>query len=232
MERGNSGKLIAIVALVIGVVGLSVGFAAYSSTLNITSNANVEVTNSNDWNVGFGDATEMAGTTVATAKTVNGTTSSSNNGTLRMQKYTLEQGTAATLQNTNGSSVTYAFKIRNDGSIAANLGSIASQGITCRYNPNATGRTLEGDETSSIGKQVTPNADAEIANCANLFDVTLTINGTDYNLKSLPQSFTGTIAAGASVDASLTIARNNATSVIVDGDFIVTLGDTTVVYGS
>ena len=39
MERDRSGKVIAIVALLVGVVGLTIGFAAFSNTLTIQSSA-------------------------------------------------------------------------------------------------------------------------------------------------------------------------------------------------
>lgn len=46
MERNKKTKVIAIVALIIGVIGLSIGFAAFSSILNIQSSANVKPDNS------------------------------------------------------------------------------------------------------------------------------------------------------------------------------------------
>ena len=42
MERDRSAKIIAIVALCIAIVGLSIGFAAFSSNLTISSSANVK----------------------------------------------------------------------------------------------------------------------------------------------------------------------------------------------
>ena len=41
MEKNRTVQLIAILALVVGVVGLSIGFAAFSNTLKIKSNATV-----------------------------------------------------------------------------------------------------------------------------------------------------------------------------------------------
>ena len=39
MEKDRGGKVIAIVALLVGVVGLTIGFAAFSNTLTIRSEA-------------------------------------------------------------------------------------------------------------------------------------------------------------------------------------------------
>ena len=73
------------------------------------------------------------------------------------------------------------------------------------------------------------------ADCQTMFDATLTIDGTDYDLNDLTNaSYTGkTIAAGSSVNATLTISATGvAPSTAVDGDFVVTLGNTTVNYAS
>ena len=230
MEKSNSGKIIAVIALVIGVIGLSIGFAAYTSVLNISANANVEVDGA-AWDVGFANtAGTMASLTTPTV--VNGT-GVTNAGSMNMLKYTLSQGTAATLSNTAGSSVTYAFKIKNAGTIAATLKSISSAGITCAYNSSASDRTLEQDATPNTGKTITAESGTIAqADCNTMFNVTLTINGTDYDLKNVG-TVSGTIAAGGAVDASLTIAATGtAPSTAVDGDFVVTLGATTVNYAS
>ena len=64
MEKDRGTKAIAIVALLIGVVGLSVGFAAMSSTLTIESSADV-APSENDFTVQFStSSTTIAGTTV------------------------------------------------------------------------------------------------------------------------------------------------------------------------
>ena len=52
MERDRSAKIIAIVALCVAVVGLSIGFAAFSNNLTIKSNATV-TPNQNDFDVNF-----------------------------------------------------------------------------------------------------------------------------------------------------------------------------------
>ena len=55
MEKNRSAQVIAIVALVVGVVGLSIGFAAFSSVLNIQTSANVKP-DSSTMNVDFSSA--------------------------------------------------------------------------------------------------------------------------------------------------------------------------------
>lgn len=46
MERNRKVQVIAIVALIVEVIGLSIGFAAFSSILNVQSSANVKPYNS------------------------------------------------------------------------------------------------------------------------------------------------------------------------------------------
>ena len=77
MEKGNGSKIIAVVALVLAVAGLSVGFAAYTSTLNISSTANASI-GSNLWNVGFGSASAMYSLTTPTS--LSGTLSEKTDG--------------------------------------------------------------------------------------------------------------------------------------------------------
>ena len=93
MEKNQNGKIIAIVALVIGVVGLSLGFAAFTTTLNITSVDDVAV-DSGNWNVGF----STSGTYIVTGTgTVNGVdNTSASNGVVNVTKYTIAQNTNAT----------------------------------------------------------------------------------------------------------------------------------------
>ena len=65
MEKDRSGKIIAIVALFVAVVGLSLGFAAFTTSLTIDTAANV-TSNSSNWNVGFSvDGTNIADVSTA-----------------------------------------------------------------------------------------------------------------------------------------------------------------------
>lgn len=50
MERQRQIKILSIIALVVAIVGMSLGFAAFSATLNISSSASV-TPNSDDFNV-------------------------------------------------------------------------------------------------------------------------------------------------------------------------------------
>ena len=227
MEKNNDSKVIAIIALVIAVAGLSIGFAAFSTTLNIGSTANVEVGN-DEWNVGFAANSEMAPLDRANAQTVNGQTAGENNGVAKLMKYTFYQDTPATISTTAGSKVEYSFNIKNAGRINAQLASITFGDLTCEYIANAADRT-ERDEANLGTTYSAGTGTISSEDCAKMFNVSLSIDNSVYTKTS--QTFTNTINAGDSAPVKLTIeATGTAPTTIPNGDFTVTLGNTTVNY--
>jgi hypothetical protein len=231
MEKERGSKLIAVIALVLAVAGLSIGFAAFSSTLNITTNSNVSVSGDN-WDVGFSpNGSTMAAKTTAEASTITGS-GVTNAGTMKLMKYTLYPDTAATISTTANEAVTYSFYIKNAGNIDAVLDSISFGSLTCAYNTSASDRTIDQD-ASNVGatQSATSNGTISNADCATMFNVKLTIDGTDYTPSS--SSFNNTITHGQNVAASLTITSTGSTpTTLPTGDFVVTLGATTVNYKS
>ncbi len=141
MERERSGKVIAIATLLVAIVGLSLGFAAFSTTLNITSSADVPI-DASVWKVGFSTVNNAV-----TAGTVNGQTNSGNNGTLNLTQFVISQGTKAQLATTNGSKVEYDFYIVNDGSLDAYLNSVTMGTISCAYASSVTPRVTDDGHT-------------------------------------------------------------------------------------
>ena len=242
MEKNQNGKIIAIVALVIGVVGLSLGFAAFTTTLNISTVANVEVNGSN-WDVGF----STNGTTiedVTTAGTKGGVDNTSTaNGQVDVTKYTISQsaGQNAVLHTTSGSFVTYTVNILNNGSLTAYLDSVnftSPYPLSCAP-ASGTGSVIEGVATAgtySSGGNSTAISDAD---CNAMFDVSLTIGGTEYTPTST--SFSGSIAAKTGTTPGSTTAvlklaynaTNGATAAAaLDGDIVVTVPSISVIYTS
>ena len=60
MEKGRKIKILSIIALVVSIIGMTLGFAAFSSTLTISSSASV-TPNASDFNFvvyGIGDDVE------------------------------------------------------------------------------------------------------------------------------------------------------------------------------
>jgi hypothetical protein len=233
MERERSGKVIAIATLLVGILGLSLGFAAFATRLDISSEAEVAV-DASVWKVGFSTVNNAV-----TAGTVSGQTDSETNGALGLTQFVIEQTTNANLNTTNGSKVEYDFYIVNDGSLDAYLNSVTMGNITCAYNEGVGPKVTDsGHTTISEGTGTISPAD-----CQKLFGATLTIgevNYTDGQTVTTGFGNTNKLAKPSGsptyVAAKLTIAyKNNSLSTVSDahnGDFIVTLGDSSVVYGS
>lgn len=138
MEKERGAKVIAIVALLIAVVGLTVGYAAYSSTLTINGTANVDPAS---WKVNFGYKTgdSLTGTikghaTETTAPTLADTTISGFDVTLKAP----------------GDSVTYNFLIKNSGTLNAKLANFTMGTLTCA--PNASSSISQEDATRLCGE--------------------------------------------------------------------------------
>ena len=239
MERERSGKVIAIATLIVGIIGLSLGFAAFSTTLNITSSADVPV-DASVWKVGFSNVQTSI---PASAVTVNGQTNSANNGTLSLTQFVISQTTNAELSTTNGSKVEYDFYIVNEGDLDAYLNSVTMGNLSCAYKTSVSPRVTDDGHTSITGGTGTISDN----DCRALFEATLTINSTTSftNGQSSSSGF-GTTAQLAKpsgdpkvatyVPAKLTIAyKNDSLSSVTNapnGDFTVSLSDSTVVYGS
>lgn len=233
MER-NNGKVIAIVALVVAVIGLSLGFAAFSTQLSITSEANV--TTGNNWNVGFG-TTSSAIVSTSTTQAATGT----NTGVLNVTKFTLSQNTNATLNFTDTKSVVYDLFIVNQGGATAYLDNVTFSNpiVTCT-NASATASSLiegqAGAGTYTTGGNTTTLTPEQ---CNSLFGVTLRIGSTaqDDYISTTTGITNKSIAAGDSVPVKLTIAYKDdstaqALAATLDGDIVVTVGTITVGYKS
>ena len=235
MERNNGGRLLAIVALVVAVAGLSLGFASFTTSLRIDTAANV-TTGTNNWNVGF-STDGLAIEDVSTARTV-AANESGNAGIIDVTKYTIAQNTNATLSTTTGSSVSYNLSVLNKGSLTAYLDSVNfdNVAITCTSAPASAAQLYEGEEGAGSTRTNANSNAISNSDCAKMFGVTLSIGGTTYS--STPASISSsTIAAGGSAPVVLTVAYKDdadarAVAATLDGDIVVTLGSISVVYTS
>lgn len=251
MEGKGNGKIIAIVALVVAVVGLSLGFAAYTTYLRIEGTANVDTSTLANWNVGFssdGNNIEALNGT-NTVNGVNVTTGhTTDGGAITVKKYSVTQASPATLAPVSGSSVSYTFHVLNKGSVDATLGDVTfnQYPVTCAYVP-ATGNAstdeqwvpneYENNTTEPYAgtkRSTTGTGTISPEDCNAMFDVTLSLNGTDYSAST---TGSGTLAkASGDHTAILTIAynaTNGATAAAkLDGDVVVTINPIGVVYTS
>ena len=246
MEKNGNSKVIALVALFVAVVGLSLGFAAYSTSLQISAASDVKP-NDNNWNVGFStDGLDIENVTTARTKTGVNADNTLAGGTVDVTKYTIGQtsGANATLKTVYGSQVTYSLSLLNKGSIPAYLDSVdfSNVALTCT---NATGSnnwtTIEG--TENAGSQMGGGNTTTISNedCAKMFDLTVSIAGTEYS-SSYSGTYSHTLPAktGTAPVIVKLAYKGNATgnaeadtiAATLDGDITVSAGNITVVYVS
>ena len=213
MEK-NNGKVIAIVALVVAVVALSVGFAAFSDTLTIDGNANVSAAANpfDDSTNGLAYSTQnptcyktgATSTTLGTPGTASGDTWS---------------GISVPLSSANPS-ITCTATVLNSTSYDAYLTKIST--------PNNNG---DGLTCSSSGANATTNA----ANVCNGAQVTVTIgsNTATINKDGLtePGSYTASVSkSGGTATVTVTISYNS--SALTDEDVTVTIPTITHAYSS
>ena len=235
MEKNNGGRILALVALVVAVAGLSLGFAAFSTSLKVDTAANV-TSGTTNWNVGFSaNGTDIAD--LSTATTVDAS-DSTNPGVIDVTKYTIAQHTNATLSTTAGSSVSYELSVLNKGSIDARLDSVnfGDVTVTCQNASGSSSRVIEGQANAGTSSRGGNTSTISNADCAKMFGASLTLGSTTYT-KDTAAITPLTINANNGVSATLTLSYLNtadaqAVAARLDGDIIVRVGSITVGFTS
>ena len=121
MEKNRNAQVIAIVALVVAVLGLSVGFASFSNVLNIQASANVKP-DSDTMNVDFSSSIDSV--------TVAEITPTATPNSIVTTNATIDNSADPTISNLSatftepGQSVVYKFYAYNAGELNAYLKSI------------------------------------------------------------------------------------------------------------
>ena len=236
MERDRGGKVIAIVALLIGVVGLTIGFAAFSNTLTIQSEAAV-TPDASLFNVDFSNENAANTTAVSTG----GVSPSLSPST----PVTGFSGSTATIDNANssgpvisnlkatftapGQSVTYEFYTKNIGELKAYLNSVNIANVTGQSSTKVCTKVTEG---KSSDQQAT---DSLVAAACNGISLSFTLGTESFSSTTARSGFTTATAhdlnSTASEKVTIVIAYA-ANSAQADGDFSVAFGDIQLVYGS
>ena len=208
MEKERQSKVLAIVALVVAVAGLSLGFAAFSQTLSITSLADVTPNKGEVFVVEFeGDSTNTVagvgseGATAEAATIENGTTLS---------------GIKAHFT-APGQTVTYTFKAANNGAIEAFLNKVT---FTAAETAKCTAKA--GDN----GASATTMARA----CGNI-TVKVSVGGTEFSTTQ-DVSNTHSLAVGDDETVIVTITYGGTPAEQADGDFDVNLGSISLKYSA
>ena len=236
MEKDRRARVIAIAALLVGVVGLSLGFAAFTNTLTISSSAEVTVDDST-FNVDFStqSASVQGGTVTPTLSPASGEPAAFTGANATIDNTPAGAPTITGLHATfakPGETVTYTFYTKNAGAIKAYLTSVNFANVS---GESATKKCTAKTVTSPA----TPATDSLVQAACNGISLTVALGPT-----GSAESFTATKARAAFTTATahdleadayeqvvVTIAYA-ANSAQADGDFDVAFGDVTLNYSS
>ncbi len=211
MNDNKGYRIIALVALLLGVAGVTLGYAAFSNTLTISSSAEV-TPDPSTFNVDFSTSDSAV-----VANAITPTLSPASNG---------PTGTNATINNTNaptvsnikatftepGQEVTYSFYAYNAGEYIAYLNSISFVGNkTCTADTGTT-QALVNTACTGISLSVRVGSEAE----------------TTTDVTSISSHSLG-INNGEAVIVKISYDSNAGRA---DGDFDVTLPDIVLTYDS
>lgn len=209
MENNKTFKIISIVALILGVVGVTLGYAAFSSTLKIESSAEVNPNGSN-FNVDFSSSnSSVVDNDITPTFSANVTGFSASDAEIDNSGNPVISNLHATFTEP-GQRVTYTFYAYNAGQYLAYLNSIVFTGNkTCTARTNTNQGLVDTACTGiTLSVQVT-GINATTTSIASITDHTLAIGAAD----------------------TITVVIDYATgSGRADGDFDVTFPDITLTY--
>lgn len=214
MEKDRGTKTMAIVALMVAVVSLSVGFAAFSSALNVSSSATVSPV-ATTFNVDFSSSSSGVETNSITP-TVTGDATATN-ATISNTGDPTITGLAATFT-APGQSATYTFYAYNAGEYLAYLNSItfanASGGSSFRVCTAGDGAT-----------------DTLVQAACDDISVSIKVGSESATTGSVASIAGHSLAVGAGEEIVVTISYASDGD-RADGDFTVAFGDITLKYDS
>ena len=174
MEQNRGFRALAIVALCISVIGLSIGFAAFSQTLTINGTGTLK---GNTWKVIFDD---LVTPTIGNGNLVGDTTS------------TEAINVAGTTFTFNvelffpGDKVVYDFKVKNTGTIDAKITAVSLTGVT-----DAAAKKINYTLTYADGTAIAQN---DVLNAGDDEDLKLTVefdsSATSADLPTTDWAFT------------------------------------------
>lgn len=202
MRNNSTSKYVIVFALLVSVAAISIGFAAFTSTLTIKAGATVQGPSTN-FNVSLSKSS-TAVSTGAVTPTVSGATGG--NATLSA---TTISNLQATFTNVN-QSVTYKFYAYNAGQFLAYLNSVSIGTKTCTAG-SGTNQTYVDSACNGIELSVKVGANTYTSSNMNIASHTLAVGNAE------------------EVEVKIEYKAGSATA---DGDFTVAFGDTVLTYGS
>lgn len=203
-------KKLTLTALIIAVLSLSIGFAAFSNSLNIKSSANVNP-NEDDFGVVFSKEKDSVVDGKVVVASQNTTGNESGVGTIVNNAGAPEISGLSAEFTAPGQQVVYEFYVKNVGSYNAYLTELifgdGKSFITCTPSSDATKDLVD---KACEGIKVFVN----IENESKVFTSDTLVNTLDNHM----------ISKGASEKVTVTLSYLEG-SEVADGDFTVTFGD-------
>ena len=199
--RNNGSKYIVLFALLISVAALSLGFAAFTSTLTISAEATYQ--DPGNWDLKLSTVNNKIQTGTVTP-TVTGATGSA--ATLTNNSIT---GLKATFTAT-GQSVKYSFYAYNASAFLGYLNSVNIGTKTCTAKAG-TNQTYVNTACGDISLSVKVGSQTYTSSNTNISSHTLAASTAE------------------PIEVTISYAANGATA---DGDFDVSFGDVTLIYGT
>lgn len=215
MEKNRTVQLIAILALVVGVVGLSIGFAAFSNTLKIKSSATV-APDKDTLNVDFSSS--------PTEVEANEITAVSNPVGLITTKATIDNTSDPVIKNLSatftepGQKATYSFYAYNAGHLQAYLKSI----IYGNVSDNTTNKVCTAKEGTT---------DALVQKACSGISVKVKVGSEAETNSSVASISNHALTKGQAEPVTVTLEYAQDAD-RADGDFTVAFGDITLNYSS
>lgn len=213
MEKERGTKLIAVFSLFVAIIGLSVGFAAFSNSLNIQPSASV-TPDAKDFNVDF--SSSNASQTIAKIVPVVVGGAQGEEATINNDADPVLSGAKVTFT-APGQSALYTFYVHNVGQYKAFLNEV-------KFNNASNGKEFK---VCTAGAQTNDGYTQEA--CKGI-KVTLTV-GSDNYTQTTSAIKDKTLGLDEYAQVQLKI-EYEADAARADGDFSVAFGDITLLYTS
>ena len=228
MGREKNGKILAIVALCVAIFGLTIGFAAFSNTLTISSSATVSP-NKSAFNVDFSTSASSVVTSAIVPTALNGASATNatidNGGDLSDP---VVEGISATFSEP-GQSATYDFYAFNAGEYDAFLNSVVFESVV-----NNTVAKVCSISQDDVAAGIPTASDEQLAAACEAINVKVVV-GEDAQAREFASSQTNIAdfvvakKSATKVSVVLTYAENGARA---DGNFKVDFGNIALSFGS
>ena len=204
MEKTRRTKILSILFLLVGILVLSVGFAAFSNTLIISSSANVKPDSST-----FSVLFSSSGTSQLTNAVSGVGTGNSTGGNATINGTTIS-GLKANFTEP-GQTVTYSFYVHNVGSYVAHLEKIDF----------GTGKSCSAAAATTTDSLVQDACD----------DITVSVSVGDNNYTKNSKVYEHSLAIDAYEPVVVTIDYSSSGD-RADGEFNISFGDISLIYSS